>query len=417
MSVKSTVFLEEPFGFSETGLLGRFVNRYLRWGISGYPRVERRRLALTNLTGFLIAVCCLIYAICFALFDIRNLAWAVWVNLLCCLLFLLTPLWHRFGLLGSAAYLSILGYLTLFWFSRQFGVASGTHLNFLTAIAISAVVFGNRWSWLLTNIVLGWALHLFAHTYFQTGQVDSLQFDWLLRILYLNAVTTFVIVVSCVVCYAFRIAAEAEEQTDSLLKNILPEQIATRLKQDPNQPIADRFAEASVLFADLADFTIILGQLEPEKMVRLLDEIFSRFDDLSELHRAEKIKTIGDAYMVVSGAPTPNETHAADLIRLAKAMLASLAEIESRHHLGLQIRIGIATGPITAGVIGRAKFAYDVWAPTVNLAARLQTSGEVGRIHVADETRRGVGTAFSFEPAETKELKGIGLRRTWFVKS
>lgn len=404
---------EEPFELSSWWT--RFGNRFLRWGISGYPHVERRRLAITNLASGLAATSCVGYAISFSMFDYQVLGWAVWINLICAGLYLMTPWWHRWGMLAAATYLTIIAFGSLMWFSSRFGVESGTHLNFLTGIAIATVIFGNRIFWLLPVIGIGWGCHVWAHFHFQQPMFDAAKFDWLLRTMYLNAATTFAIVVGLVVWYAFRIAAEAEARTEELLKNMLPDQIALRLKRDPTQPIADRFAEASVMFADLVGFTPIFGNMEPGKMVGLLNEIFCRFDDLSQQFGVEKIKTIGDAYLVVAGAPVPSESHAVDLIGLAEAMLKTIEELEQKYRLGLNIRIGIATGPITAGVIGRAKFAYDVWAPTVNLASRLESHGAVGRIHVTEETRRAANEVYEFQQAETRDLKGIGLRRTWFV--
>jgi len=407
--------MDEPVGVQFQVAGTRLANRYLRWGISGYPHVERRRLAIANLAGFLAALSCFGYAVLFAFSNFQALSWAVWTNLLCAGLYLLTPYWHRWGLMAAACYLTAVSYVSIFWFCSQFGMQSGTQLNFLTAIAISTVVIGNRWRWLVGAMVLGWGGHLYAHFWFRDPAVDLQQFAWLIQMLYLNAATTFVMVVGLVVWYAFLVAAEAEERAEKLLKNMLPDPIATRLKYDPDQPIADRFAEASVMFADLVGFTPIFGKLEPERMVGLLNEIFCRFDELCQQVGAEKIKTIGDAYMVVSGAPIPNDSHAIDLIRLAQQMLVCVREIDERHQLGLSIRIGIATGPLTAGVIGKAKFAYDVWAPTVNLASRLESNGLTGRIHVAEETRRAAEGHFQFEAAESKEIKGIGFRKTWLV--
>jgi adenylate cyclase len=404
-------------------MIGRWIEQYLKLGVAGYPRLERRRLLIANLAGLLAALSCLGYAGLFATqvwstTDGRNaFGWAVWSNLLCAVLYLSTPLWHRWGLLAGAANLLLVAYVSMLWFGSRFGLESGIHLNFLTAIAIATVLIGNRVFWLLAAIGFGLLAHVYAHFNFTDPVIDRVEFGWLLRMLYINTVSTFVLVVSLVVWYAFRIAANAEAQSERLLRNILPDEIATRLKEQPDEPIAERFSEASVLFADLVGFTPIFGKMPAEEMVRLLNEIFCAFDELCQRIGAEKIKTIGDAYMVVAGAPTSNPNHAVDLIRLAEKMLHSLAKIEQRSRLGLQLRIGIASGPITAGIIGRSKFAYDVWSPTVNLAARLEANGEVGRIHIADETRRLVGDRVQFEPAEAKELKGIGFQQTWLVIS
>lgn len=393
----------------------RWLLRYAQWGIRRYPDTEKRRLVLVNLTAFLATLSCLSYATSFAAYDYQGLGWAVWINLICAVCFFITPVFHRWGSLVAPVYLTALVMMTIFWLSGVFGKDSGTHLTFLTAIAIATILFGNRWRQLVCIVVIGWAAHLYAQNYFVTPKIDPVEYDWLIRLLYFNSATTFVIVVGFVVWYAFQVAAEAEERAAKLLRNILPDEIANQLKQNPGQPIAERFQNASILFADLVGFTPIFGQMDADKMVGLLNEIFCSFDGLVEHSGVEKIKTVGDAYMAAAGVPTSNPDHVGELIEVAWGMLEVIRETEQRYHLGLQLRIGIATGPVTAGVIGRKKFAYDVWAPAVNLAARLESSGIPGRIHVDKATRDAACHRFRFEEASPKELKGIGTIETWLV--
>jgi adenylate cyclase len=236
-----------------------------------------------------------------------------------------------------------------------------------------------------------------------------------LEALYAFSAGSSMMIVASIVWYAFQLAADAEQQTERLLLNILPGSVASRLKSKPTELIADRFESASVLFADLVDFTPKCIDMPPKEMVTLLNEVFSRFDVLAIKHRAEKIKTIGDAYMAVTGIPVSFPYHASSMVALAVEMLHELQDVSRCHRVDLKLRIGIATGSITAGVIGKAKFAYDVWSPTVNLASRLESSGESGRIHICNTTKEAIRDAFNTELAPPRALKGIGMTTTWFV--
>src|SRR5690606_36650914 len=167
-------------------------------------------------------------------------------------------------------------------------------------------------------------------------------------------------------------AAEREyERSERLLVNILPAAIASRLKSSP-QVIADRYDDASVLFADIAGFTAMASHTPPQDVVRMLDNVFTAFDELVARHRLEKIKTTGDGYMVVSGVPEARPDHAHALARFALDMLALEADLRGRHIAAVPIRIGMASGPLVAGVVGRRKFFYDVWGDAVNLASRME---------------------------------------------
>ncbi|MGK2851735.1 MAG: adenylate/guanylate cyclase domain-containing protein [Candidatus Limnocylindrales bacterium] len=214
--------------------------------------------------------------------------------------------------------------------------------------------------------------------------------------------------------YAVRARDQALARSDGLLLNVLPRSIADRLKRDPGV-IAERFEDVSVLFADVADFTPFAERTSPERVVGVLDEIFSAFDGLTERHGLEKIKTIGDAYMVAGGLPEPWPDHADAIVALALDMQAELSRICDAQGLGLAIRIGIDCGPVVAGVIGRRKFIYDLWGDTVNTASRMESHGLPGRIHVTEAVYRRVGERVSFEPRGEIEVKGKGRIATWLV--
>ncbi|HWL50314.1 MAG TPA: adenylate/guanylate cyclase domain-containing protein, partial [Acidimicrobiia bacterium] len=187
-----------------------------------------------------------------------------------------------------------------------------------------------------------------------------------------------------------------------------------RLK-DTDEVIADAYPEATVMFADLVDFTGRSERIAPEEMVRALDDLFSVFDELARRHGLEKIKTIGDAYMAAAGVPVPRADHAdavADLAIEVREAVAGRLDPEGRP---LEVRIGIDTGPVVAGVIGKSKFIYDLWGDTVNAASRMEAHGVPGRIQVTERLRQRLGDRYRFEPRGTIEVKGKGEMVTYFL--
>ena len=205
-----------------------------------------------------------------------------------------------------------------------------------------------------------------------------------------------------------------QQRTESLLRNILPEEIAERLKREPST-IADYYDDVTVLFADIVGFTRMSSQVEPHELVRRLNQIFSAFDELSEIHGLEKIKTIGDAYMVVGGLPTPRDDHASAIAAMALDMQAAIELFNQTSDTSISIRIGIHSGPVIAGVIGIKKFIYDLWGDTVNIASRLESHGVAGQIQVSEATRDRVSNQFVFSERGEIDLKGRGSMRTFFL--
>ena len=199
----------------------------------------------------------------------------------------------------------------------------------------------------------------------------------------------------------------AEARSEELLTNAIPASIATRLKHG-EQRIAESYPETTVLFADLAGFTPWARQTDPARVVGFLDELFTRFDGLAAECGVEKIKTIGDAYMAVAGAPEPREDHASAAMALARGMLTALAEARARLDLPLELRAGLASGPVVGGVIGQRRILFDLWGDTVNIASRMESSGVPGRIQVAPSTRDLLRDSWSFEEREPVEVKGLG---------
>ena len=211
---------------------------------------------------------------------------------------------------------------------------------------------------------------------------------------------------------------EERERSERLLLNILPQPIAERLKTEP-APIADRFPEASILFADVVGFTAMCERMEPEDLVTFLNELFTEFDHVAEKHGLEKIKTIGDAYMAVCGVPVPCPDH---LERIAEAAL-EMRELAGRRGNGsdrvarpLAVRFGIDTGPVVAGVIGEKKFIYDLWGDPVTMASRMETHGEAGAIQVTEAVRKRLQERYALEPRGKVDIKGRGEVETWWLR-
>lgn len=198
-----------------------------------------------------------------------------------------------------------------------------------------------------------------------------------------------------------------QARSDKLLLNILPESIANRLKAE-NLSIADSHDSVSIMFADLVNFTHISAGMPPSELVNLLNQVFSRFDQLADKYGLEKIKTIGDAYMVVGGVPNAREDHAEAVANMALEMQIALKEVATKNKKELMMRIGINSGPVIAGVIGSSKFSYDLWGDTVNVASRMEHYATPDTIQVTEATYQLLKNNFTFEPLGPVNIKGKG---------
>ncbi len=207
---------------------------------------------------------------------------------------------------------------------------------------------------------------------------------------------------------------EEQKQSERLLLNVLPRPVADRLKQGESF-IVDSFPEVTVLFADLVGFTSMSARIQPKVVVKLLDEIFTAFDDLAEKHGVEKIKTIGDAYMAVAGLPLPNTRHAQASADMALDMMAALKKFNHSRQTALEMRIGINTGPVIAGIIGRKKFIYDLWGDSVNTASRMESHGEPGMIQITESTQQLIQSEFATKPRGAILIKGKGTLNTHWL--
>jgi adenylate cyclase len=213
---------------------------------------------------------------------------------------------------------------------------------------------------------------------------------------------------------ALRSLKQERDRSERLLLNILPATVARQLKQE-HRTIAESFADASVLFADVVGFTELSSGIAPYTLVQLLNDIFSEFDRLADKHGLEKIKTIGDSYMVVGGLPVEDPEHLGAIAEMALDMQRAIAKFSMQDDKPLQIRIGINTGPVIAGVIGMKKFIYDLWGDTVNVASRMESQGVAGGIQVTEAVYHQLRDRYQFQPRGAIDIKGKGTMVTYLL--
>jgi adenylate cyclase len=333
----------------------------------------------------------------------------------------LVPLLHRLSPLAGPLVLLAIVYALIFRTVYQVGTGGGGHMHYLTATALVVLLIGTEHPLLtaaLAAVAAGLTILLHVTVPYSTGLLPPSS------LFYGNLVTNIVAstaILFTIIFYAVHQMAKSEaraerehERSESLLSNIMPRRVADRLKEKAGI-IADAYAGASVLFADMGGFTARSSDTPPEDLVRFLDGVFTRLDGIVERHGLEKVKTSGDSYMVVSGVPDPRPDHAAALADLALDMRAALAGLVDSRGREVPIRMGIASGAVVAGVVGTRKFFYDVWGDAVNTASRMESTGEAGRIQAADATYQELKDSFDFEERGLIEVKGKGVMRTWFL--
>jgi adenylate cyclase len=408
--------LDRMRGTGSWQAIARIVTRLAELGTAGYAPDVKRRLMTLNLMAYLIAFFTFGYSVQHLFLDWATYGPVIVINAVLAFVALLVPLAHRLHETAGGLLIVVAEYIGLFVLTAYLGHPSGVQVQYFIAGAAPFVVFGIGRLWLIVVVVLiGLVLHLAAWFMFPPGQAWLRAERDVLDSIYTSAAITTFGLIAATVYYAFRLAEKAKAETDGLLRSILPDSVVDRLKDKPGEPIADAFDDASVLFSDLAGFVALAKSLGPARTVELLNRIVREMDELAAQHGVEKIKTIGDAYMAAAGLPDPVPDHAERLARFALDMQAVIARLRRETGLGLELRIGMALGPVMAGVIGTDKFNYDVWGDTVNLASRLEQAGERGRIHVSANMRERLGNAFRFEDHGDVGIKGIGVERGWFL--
>lgn len=343
------------------------------------------------------------------------------VNIAAALVFACIPMLHRFGELVAPLTFIGAAYATVFASAWEVGTGSGAQLFFVVGACLVVLVLG------IEHIVLASGLAALAAglviaTEFLVPRNTGVQPAWAQSMGFVITTVSACVVVVVTVWFALRDTARAEavmeaehERSEALLANMLPASIAERLKEPDRNIIADKYDEASVLFADIVGFTERASSTAPADLVRFLDRLYSAFDTLVDKHQLEKIKVSGDSYMVVSGVPRPRPDHAQALANFALDMAAVAAELKDPHGLPVPLRVGLATGPVVAGVVGSRRFFYDVWGDAVNVASRMESTDSVGQIQLPDDVYQRLKDDFVLRERGLIDVKGKGVMRTWYL--
>lgn len=393
------------------------------YGTEGYPDKVARRLRAFNIAVWTGAAVILFFGVLRYFDKTTPFTWQLAVaNLTTAPILAALPLLHRFSSAAAPFALTLIGDAFLYYVSSRLGTGIGVFFYYSSFTALGILFLGTERigltlvvSAISTGAII--ALHFFVPVTTGIASADRMFYGYFV----INVVASSAILYG-ILFYALRQFTRAEamvereyERSELLLSNILPPHVAGRLKQSPNEIIADAYPEASVLFADMAGFTARASDTQPEELVRFLNNIYTKLDSIVESHGLEKIKTTGDAYMVVGGVPDANPDHAGALACLALEIQATLEGLLDPKGRLVPVRIGIASGPIVAGVIGTRKFFYDVWGDTVNTASRMESTGEIGKIQVAPATHELLMDRFEFQARGVIEVRGKGPMRTWFL--
>lgn len=399
----------------------RWLERLVSIGIvAENPQLVRRQRCV-NVAAFMVTANSLSHLVILSVYDLRGLMVVHAYNLIMIVTSLLIPRLHSFGDNAAAVALILLvlvGNTSVVW---AFGLTSDLQIYFTLAGAMLLFFGVQNWKLFLVYfslyvIALLVALN-FAPEYGIVLPDDVKLRDMLSSHAMINTITSNAVMIF----YALTVLQRAEfelqnqfERSEALIATVMPLSIAQRLKSGHEPRIADRIEMLSVMFADLVGFTEAARDLPPDEVVAFLDGLVCNFDALCEQFGVEKIKTIGDCYMAAAGFDRPTDGATA-IGHLALAMLEAIGRQPALGCRQLRLRIGIHSGPATAGVIGDTRFSYDVWGDAVNKASRMESHGEPARIHVSEEFRELAAEAFMFEERGATDLKGIGAVRTFFL--
>ncbi|MFM9035210.1 MAG: adenylate/guanylate cyclase domain-containing protein, partial [Mycobacterium sp.] len=322
------------------------------------------------------------------------------INLCLAAVFLLIPLLHRFGNIIAAMVFVAVSFIALTFVGTQIGTDSGVQFYYLVSASLAVLVLGLD-HLALAGVTVAVGACLVVYLQFTVPQDTGIQPRWALDAGFVLATFGACLLMFATVWYALREASRAEaameveyDRSEALLANILPATVAEKLKDPAHGVIADRYDDASILFADIAGYTEKASEIPPTELVRFLDRLYTTFDRLVDRHGLEKIKTTGDAYMVVSGVPTPRPDHVEAIADLALDLLRAVGELRDPRGNPVPMRMGIATGPVVAGVVGARRFFYDVWGDAVNVASRMESTDQLGRIQVPQNVYERLRHAF-----------------------
>lgn len=396
---------------------------WLHIGSDSYSKRQTQRIVLTNVMISVTAVLSFLHATMFAIYDFDQLKWTIALLLTIGTAILATPFLNKVNpYLGSIFNLTLwLGYGSSLIFI--FGTQSGVYFYFLAGAASAILIMG-----VYQNIlsIFSFSLQISLFIYFEHSSIPTATYLDLshafMNVLHFAAIILTMLFIFCMIYYAFHQAHLAEdalereyEYSEKLLANMLPASIAADLKRNPGKTIANNHDDVTILFADIVDFTPRSRHQTAAELVDLLNNLFTRFDVLAGKHGLEKIKTIGDAFMAAGGLPEPQPDHAERVAYMALDMMEEVHNYAQQTKEKLELRIGIHTGPVVAGVIGTQKPLYDVWGETVNIASRLESTGTDGGIQVTNCTKRLLDKGFKFKKRGIIMIKGKGKLNVWYL--
>ena len=396
---------------------------YLTLGLIGLSERDQRKQLVLNVSALLGAFIPLIFVVGFQLYDMR--LWPASIVVAAMAASNLSVPWiHQRN--PSLATLWGGGFICVDLVAQTWllGAASGLYLFLFVLPLIVMIVLGPAWTFHLL-LAVGASIVSMLYCVFAIDEAALVvaRDPVLQTALMASAVagsSLMVFAAGYVVFFRSERAEDALEaafaRSEALLDNLLPHDVAERLKSEPNLTIADQLPKVAIVFADINDFTPRSAAMEPAKLVTFLNRVFNAFDALAEKHGLEKIKTIGDAYMAGAGLPRPCDrpvhraaAMALEMLQVTRALSAELGE-------SIELRIGLDVGPVVAGVIGHRKPFYDAWGETVNTASRMEAYGQEGRIQVTAAARNELKDSFEFERRGEIEIKGMGIVETWWLK-
>jgi adenylate cyclase len=385
-----------------------------------YADSHARRVRVLNINAIMGVVVCASFVV-LGLWAGPGARPTMMVNLTAAAIFATVPWLHRFGELVAPLTFIATAYVAIFVICWDLGTGLGGQFYLLTIASLVVLQFGVERIGLAALLAsIGVALVITLQ--FLVPRSTRLEEPWAESMSFVITTVSACAMVVVTVWFALRDTSRAEavmeaeyDRSEALLANMLPASIAERLKGPDRNVIADRYEDASVLFADMVGFTERASGTTPCDLVLFLDRLYGTFDALVDKHGLEKIKVSGDSYMVVSGVPRARPDHVEALADFALEMAAAAAGLKDPHGHPVTLRIGLATGPVVAGVVGSRRFFYDVWGDAVNVASRMESTDSVGRIQVPDAVYHRLRDHFVLQERGRIAVKGKGIMRTWYL--
>jgi adenylate cyclase len=385
-----------------------------------YADSHARRVRVLNINAIMGVVVCASFVV-LGLWAGPGARPTMVVNLTAAAIFVTVPWLHRFGELVAPLTFIATAYVAIFVICWDLGTGLGGQFYLLTIASLVVLQFGVERIGLAALLAsIGVALVITLQ--FLVPRSTRLEEPWAESMSFVITTVSACAMVVVTVWFALRDTSRAEavmeaeyDRSEALLANMLPASIAERLKGPDRNVIADRYEDASVLFADMVGFTERASGTTPCDLVLFLDRLYGTFDALVDKHGLEKIKVSGDSYMVVSGVPRARPDHVEALADFALEMAAAAAGLTDPHGHPVTLRIGLATGPVVAGVVGSRRFFYDVWGDAVNVASRMESTDSVGRIQVPDAVYHRLKDHFVLQERGRIAVKGKGIMRTWYL--